>query len=68
MRIFAFIFIIISLNNNAQERVKGYRKKNGTYVQPHRRTDKNKTEKDNYSSKPNYNPYTGKKGTKTPKK
>lgn len=49
-------------------RVKGYRKKNGTYVAPHMKTKPNNTEKDNYSSKPNVNPYTGKKGKKRGKK
>jgi hypothetical protein len=44
--------------------VRGYTKKNGTVVQPHQRTSGNKTETDNYSSKGNQNPYTGKKGSK----
>lgn len=48
--------------------VKSHVKKDGTYVPAHNRTTKNKTEKDNWSSKPNYNPETGKKGTKKPKK
>jgi hypothetical protein len=44
--------------------VRGYTKKNGTVVQPHQRTKGNRTETDNYSSKGNQNPYTGKKGSK----
>ena len=48
-------------------RVKGYTKSNGTYVAPHRQTNSNRTQRDNWSSKPNVNPYTGKRGTKTPK-
>lgn len=48
--------------------VKGYTKKDGTYVPPHRATNPNATETDNYSSKGNTNPSTGKEGTKTPKK
>lgn len=44
--------------------VKGHIKKNGTYVQPHRATNPNDTQKDNWTSKPNVNPYTGKPGTK----
>ena len=44
--------------------VRGYTKKNGAYVQPHMRTAPNGTKKDNYSTKGNINPYTGKKGTK----
>ena len=48
--------------------VKGYTKKDGTYVKSHRATNPNKTQRDNWSSKPNTNPYTGKQGTKEPKK
>lgn len=44
--------------------VKGYVKKDGTYVAPHQKTAPNKTKNDNYSTKGNTNPYTGKKGTK----
>lgn len=46
--------------------VRGYTKKNGTYVQPHYRTDPNNSVYDNYSTKGNTNPYTGKAGTKNP--
>lgn len=66
--IISIIFTLVVSIVNSQESVKGYVKKNGTYIQPHKRSDKNNTQKDNWSSKPNYNPYTGKKGTKTPKK
>lgn len=52
----------------AQTRVRGYTRKDGTVVQPHRRTNPNSTERDNWSSKPNTNPDTGKKGTKTPRR
>jgi len=48
--------------------VKGYTKKDGTYVKGHRATNPNRTQRDNWSSKPNINPYTGKQGTKEPKK
>jgi hypothetical protein len=47
-------------------RVRGYTKKNGTYVAPHRRTRPNSTRGDNWSTKGNINPYTGKEGTKEP--
>lgn len=43
--------------------VRGYTRSNGTYVQPHYRTSPNSTRNDNYSTKGNVNPYTGKKGT-----
>lgn len=48
--------------------VNGYVKKDGTYVAPHQRTNPNGTQRDNWSSKPNYNPYTGKEGKKEPQK
>ena len=48
--------------------VSGHVRKDGTYVQPHHATNPNSTQKDNYSSKPNVNPYTGKEGTKEPQK
>src|SRR4051812_12861364 len=47
-------------------KVKGYIKQNGTYVQPHVKTSPNKSKLDNYSTKGNVNPYTGKKGTVGP--
>lgn len=46
--------------------VKGYLKKNGAVVYPHFKTRPNKTQRDNYNTKGNINPYTGKKGTKAP--
>lgn len=46
--------------------VKGYYKPStGTYVSPSYRTSPNKVKFDNYSSKGNYNPYSGKKGYKS---
>ena len=47
---------------------KGYVKKDGKYVAPSRATNPNNTQRDNYSSKPNVNPYSGKQGTQEPKK
>lgn len=46
--------------------VRGYMKKDGTYVEPHRRTNKDYSKFNNYSTKGNFNPYTGKKGKKDP--
>jgi hypothetical protein len=46
--------------------VRGHVKKNGTYVAPTRATNPNRTQRDNYSSKPNINPSNGKQGTKNP--
>jgi hypothetical protein len=46
--------------------VKGYVRKDGTFVMPHSRTSPNATIKDNYGTFPNVNPYTGKIGTINP--
>ena len=46
----------------ASTKVSGYTKKNGTYVSPSYKTAPNKTKLDNYSTKGNYNPYSGKFG------
>jgi len=48
----------------AQVRVNGYYRKNGTYVKPHYRSSPNASQYDNYSYKGNTNPYTGTTGTK----
>lgn len=50
----------------AQVRVKGYTRKDGTYVAPHYRSSPNSSKYDNYSTKGNYNPYTGEKGSVDP--
>lgn len=69
---FTALFLLISVavlnveSVDAAQRVKGYFKKNGTYVQPYYRSDPNKSKFDNYSTKGNINPYTGKKGTVNP--
>lgn len=47
------------------KRVNGYYKRSSnTYVKPYYRTKSDKTMHNNYSTKGNYNPYTGKKGYK----
>lgn len=51
---------------SAQVYVNGYTKSDGTYVAPHYRSSPNGTKLDNYSTKGNINPYTGKVGTQSP--
>lgn len=46
--------------------VHGYYRQDGTYVQPHYRSDPNGTTSDNFSTRGNTNPYTGERGTKDP--
>jgi len=64
-----FIFGV-SLVGPAQAKtssVRGYVKPStGKYVMPHYKTTPNKTKLDNFSTKGNYNPYTGKKGYVSP--
>jgi hypothetical protein len=69
-RLLASIFCIALLASGVFAQgtvhVKGSTRKNGTYVAPHERTAPNKTKDDNWSTKGNVNPNTGKKGTKNP--
>lgn len=45
--------------------VRGYYRKDGTYVKPHRRTIPDNSFHNNWSSEGNVNPYNGKRGTRT---
>ena len=61
----AFCIWISALFCSADVSVRGYQRKDGTYVAPHVRSSPNGTASDNWSTKGNVNPYTGKVGTKT---
>lgn len=50
--------------HNSDVGVSGYTRRDGTYVAPHYRTRANLTKLDNYSTHPNMNPHTGKRGTR----
>ncbi len=65
----SIILIIVSTSSFAvgSHHVSGYTKRNGTYVAPYRATNSNHTQRDNWSSIPNTNPYTGRHGTKKPR-
>ena len=52
-------------SSSSSHAVRGYTKKNGTYVAPHRQTNPDHTQRNNYSTRGNVNPYTGKAGTRT---
>ena len=58
------IFTITTLA--ADTYVKGYTRKDGTYVRPHYRSTPDKSYNNNWSVRPNVNPYTGKRGTRAP--
>ena len=62
---FAFLFSFAQTNPN-HVYVSGYYRSNGTYVQPHYRTAPNSTNRDNFSTRGNTNPYTGQAGYITP--
>ena len=63
---FSAVLALVAVDALAQVRVRGYTRKDGTYVAPHYRSAPNSTKYDNYSTQGNYNPYTGKKGTVDP--
>lgn len=60
------LVIILAVSNSVQAAVyvKGYFRSNGTYVQPHYRSNPDGNFYNNWSTYPNTNPYTGKVGTK----
>lgn len=49
---------------SSHEHVSGYTKRDGTYVAPHEKSTPDHTKNNNWDTKGNYNPYTGKAGTK----
>ena len=60
------LFLVISFSSITfakTVKVKSYFKSNGSYINSYYKTSPNKTKLDNYSTKGNYNIYTGKKGT-----
>ena len=64
--ILLLLILILSAPVYADQFVNGYYRKNGTYVQPHYRSRANYTKFDNYSTRGNYNPYTGQRGSQNP--
>ena len=59
----AFLIIIFSTESKAQVNpsstyVSGYTRSDGTYVSGYYKTTPNSTNRDNYTTKPNTNPYT----------
>jgi len=63
--IFIMSIVMVSVSAFATQRVRGYTRKDGTYVAPHRRTDSDGSKSNNWSTKGNTNPDTGKDGTKS---
>lgn len=53
-------------SNSGSHTTRGYTTQSGTYVAPHRATNPNNTQMDNYGTRGNVNPYTGQIGTRSP--
>jgi len=68
--VLALLIGVLSFSASADARttrVRGYYKPStGSYVAPHYKTTPNRSQFDNFSTKGNYNPYSGKKGTVNP--
>ncbi len=64
--VFTFVLSSASPVDAYSYRVRGYTRSNGTYVNSYYRTSPNYTRFDNYSTRGNYNPYTGRFGTRSP--
>lgn len=60
------ILVIMPISSEASVRVRGYFRKDGTYVQPHYRSNPDGNPYNNYSFPGNTNPYTGETATGNP--
>lgn len=67
--IYMFLLSIVACNQNvfADVNVDSYFKSDGTYVKKHYRSDPDGEFNNNWTTKPNVNPYTGKRGTREPR-
>jgi hypothetical protein len=68
LAIFVSLTVSFSAFAAGNHSVRGHATKKGTYVAPHKQTNPNQTQRDNWSSKGNTNPMTGKNGQKNPSK
>lgn len=57
-------FSIYTTSAYAAVHVRGYYRGNGTYVQPHYRSNPDGNRSNNWSTYPNVNPYTGRTGSR----
>lgn len=64
----AVVFSAAAQAKGGSHRVSGHTTKSGKDVAPHHATNPNHSKHDNWSSKGNTNPHTGKQGTKDPNK
>ena len=72
LSLIVLFFLLLSYDSYSQQKsnndvpVKTYNRKDGTTVPEHFRTSPNYTNRDNFSTKGNTNPYNGRKGTINP--
>jgi hypothetical protein len=65
LRFILLAFVCLtSLTTFADEYVNGYFRKDGTYVDGYMKSSPNSTNRDNYSTQGNSNPYTGSSGSR----
>lgn len=62
-----FAALCVSASAVADTWVRGHFRDNGTYVQPHYRSSPDNSYNNNWSVRPNVNPYTGQRGTRAPR-
>lgn len=62
----AIILVAAPALAQSSHSVRGYVRRDGTYVAPHMQTNPNNSRLDNWSTKGNVNPYTGVEGSKNP--
>ncbi len=60
--ILAGLTLCVASSAFADTRVRGYTRKDGTYVAPHYRSSPDSSRYNNYSTRGNVNPYTGEAG------
>lgn len=60
------LVLLVNLQSFSQVKVRGYYRKNGTYVQPHQRSKPDGNPYNNYSFPGNTNPHTGKVASGNP--
>ncbi len=67
LAIISLILVLTADGAFAQVHVRGhYNHRTGTYVMPHYRTAPDHTRLNNWSTRGNYNPFTGKRGSADP--
>lgn len=67
MKKYLLLLLLVAGTASADQYVRGHIRQDGTYVAPHYRSTPDGSQYNNYSSKGNYNPYTGQQGTVQPK-